>query len=471
MKKTATILLMTTLLYSCGSDSTYSENMSSEDLKDISADCNCSEVDFKRDVFGNSELDKERQKIESGVYKKDLLGYQKSINKPTPLKYRNGEIFTGTCEEKWGDESRKEIQQYSQGKLHGKLAKWGEQGNLRLQLNFKNGKQDGKQMSWHENGQMNSLLNFSNGTKHGNEKTWNDKGKIIFECERKDGDIIESGFEYEELGMVKSIWKNIDYSKKNNKNVKSIQIENASNSGEYNLEINDKLADKQIIEFIKEDVLKKHFNNDPTKFVISTDGGWHEPHIYLASDVYGKGYEKNKESFRIATMLLDNIKGIQIPLFEKKKNVDYYKVKNGCENIRVLVKAINGNYSVNRYRDVCDFEWFQVNNVVENQAEILLTGNIKGFILASKIERISGDKTIEVEKNEQVQNFENDSDFSKISDPDGYSNLRDTPNGNVIQKVYENELFEVIGDEDGYKKVKFSDGTVGYIHGSRVIKN
>jgi hypothetical protein len=32
-------------------------------------------------------------------------------------------------------------------------------------------------------------------------------------------------------------------------------------------------------------------------------------------------------------------------------------------------------------------------------------------------------------------------------------------------------LFEVIGDEDGYKKVKFSDGTVGYIHGSRVIKN
>lgn len=57
----------------------------------------------------------------------------------------------------------------------------------------------------------------------------------------------------------------------------------------------------------------------------------------------------------------------------------------------------------------------------------------------------------------------------KVQDPDGYSNLRSAPNGEIIKKVYDTETFEVIGTEGKFKKVRLSDGTVGYIHESRVI--
>ena len=61
--------------------------------------------------------------------------------------------------------------------------------------------------------------------------------------------------------------------------------------------------------------------------------------------------------------------------------------------------------------------------------------------------------------------------FYKISDPDGYSNLRDAPNGNVIQKVYATEEFEVIGTDRKHKKVKLSDGTIGFIVCSQIKMN
>tara|TARA_R110002072_G_scaffold59514_1_gene151501 strand:- start:94069 stop:95199 length:1131 start_codon:yes stop_codon:yes gene_type:complete len=61
--------------------------------------------------------------------------------------------------------------------------------------------------------------------------------------------------------------------------------------------------------------------------------------------------------------------------------------------------------------------------------------------------------------------------YYKINDPDGFSNLRENPNGKIIRKVWENERFEVIVSDGKYKKVKLSDGTVGYIHSSRVIEH
>ncbi|MEX1001689.1 MAG: TerB family tellurite resistance protein [Crocinitomicaceae bacterium] len=64
-----------------------------------------------------------------------------------------------------------------------------------------------------------------------------------------------------------------------------------------------------------------------------------------------------------------------------------------------------------------------------------------------------------------------DIQYYKISDPDGYSNLRKTPGGEIMQKVNEGELFEVIGEENKHKKVKLKDGTIGYIHVSRVVQN
>jgi hypothetical protein len=60
-------------------------------------------------------------------------------------------------------------------------------------------------------------------------------------------------------------------------------------------------------------------------------------------------------------------------------------------------------------------------------------------------------------------------EYFKINDPDGYSNLRDAPKGEVLQKVYDTEKFEVIGTEGDYKQVKLSSGTTGYIHKSMIV--
>jgi|SRR5690554_458060 len=37
-------------------------------------------------------------------------------------------------------------------------------------------------------------------------------------------------------------------------------------------------------------------------------------------------------------------------------------------------------------------------------------------------------------------------------------------------RVYDSEKFEVIGSEGQFKKIKLNDGTIGYIHESRVVK-
>jgi hypothetical protein len=58
-------------------------------------------------------------------------------------------------------------------------------------------------------------------------------------------------------------------------------------------------------------------------------------------------------------------------------------------------------------------------------------------------------------------------DYS-ISDPDGYTNLRTTPGGKIIRKVYENETFDIIQPGEPYSKIKLTDGTVGYLHNSRI---
>ena len=55
-----------------------------------------------------------------------------------------------------------------------------------------------------------------------------------------------------------------------------------------------------------------------------------------------------------------------------------------------------------------------------------------------------------------------------INDPDGYTNLRAIPGGKIIRKVYKNETFEIITPGDTYSEVKLTDGTIGFIHNSRI---
>lgn len=59
--------------------------------------------------------------------------------------------------------------------------------------------------------------------------------------------------------------------------------------------------------------------------------------------------------------------------------------------------------------------------------------------------------------------------YYKIQDPDGFTNMRDKPNGSIIRKVYPLERFEVMGEKDGFKEVILLDGTTGFIHASRIV--
>lgn len=56
-----------------------------------------------------------------------------------------------------------------------------------------------------------------------------------------------------------------------------------------------------------------------------------------------------------------------------------------------------------------------------------------------------------------------------VQDTDGWSNLRETPGGTVLKKVFDYEKFKVIGHEKKHKKIKLGNGTIGYIHKSRVV--
>jgi len=57
----------------------------------------------------------------------------------------------------------------------------------------------------------------------------------------------------------------------------------------------------------------------------------------------------------------------------------------------------------------------------------------------------------------------------RIEDPDGYTNLREIPDGLVIRQVYPYEQFSILGEYEGYYGVEFQDGSRGFIHSSRVV--
>jgi hypothetical protein len=56
----------------------------------------------------------------------------------------------------------------------------------------------------------------------------------------------------------------------------------------------------------------------------------------------------------------------------------------------------------------------------------------------------------------------------EINDPDGYSNLRESPGGKIICRVMKGEKFEIVIKEETNSLVKLSDGKTGYIHNSRI---
>ena len=384
--------------------------MNPEDLKDISAECDCSEVDFERNILGETEADiKKFERELKGGYE-NIEEWKKDLTKPIPQKYKDGKIFTGNCETKYGNGSRRSITQYSQGRVHGNAAVWDENGVLRTLENYVDGRQHGKQLKWDQN------------------------SKIIAESERKNGAWINNGFTYKE-GALKSAWFNLP-----NKEIlafpenvssfvfKTLKEDYNTKEKLYQITIQDKLTDKQLISFAKT-ILEKHFQAIEAIQIDKT--AWdHIPNIDIHYNILEQGSigdkerrlehnAKEKEVERVASLLAKNFPKLKIPgttgSNQEKKSLEQKETPKEAKSVNELM----------------------------NKEESYI------------------DETQSI-TNEKVQQY-------TISDPDGYSNLRIAPKGEVIQTVYEGELFEVIGEDGDYKKVKLEDGTAGYIHKSRVI--
>ena len=78
-------------------------------------------------------------------------------------------------------------------------------------------------------------------------------------------------------------------------------------------------------------------------------------------------------------------------------------------------------------------------------------------------------------EDEDAESYDGDTDdteeymqYYHIVDPDGWTNMRYNPNGEIIRKVYSNEEFLVILENEGWSYVMFDDGSSGYIHSSRI---
>lgn len=138
--------------------------------------------------------------------------------------------------------------------------------------------------------------------------------------------------------------------------------------------------------------------------------------------------------------------------------------ESGGSNISVI-SSIQTLYENMKYK----FGWGREEQLAELDKE---EKELFGDKLAPKATETKADSTPEVtEPDAEGEEEINVPELFEINDPDGYSNLRVSPGGKIIRKVMKGEKFEVIEKGESNSKVKLSDGTMGYIHNSRIISS
>jgi hypothetical protein len=136
-----------------------------------------------------------------------------------------------------------------------------------------------------------------------------------------------------------------------------------------------------------------------------------------------------------------------------------------CENQISLGNSVAVLYENMKYK----FGWGREEQLAELDKE---EKELFGDKLAPKAPETKADSTPEVtEPDAEGEEEINVPELFEINDPDGYSNLRVSPGGKIIRKVMKGEKFEVIEKGESNSKVKLSDGTLGYIHNSRIISS
>ncbi len=170
---------------------------------------------------------------------------------------------------------------------------------------------------------------------------------------------------------------------------------------------------------------------------------------------------------------------------EIQSNNESQNIKDNC------LEAIDYSSSVSSISSIEDIEIFTttftngISNCLsnENLGDMIEIDSVENNV----VEIEEGNEGMSIESHEKIYEDSYGDDTSEdipkpdeeivsmqyftINDPDGYTNLRNNPNGEIVKKILEGETFEVLGSEGNYKKVKLDGGIIGYIHESRVVKS
>jgi hypothetical protein len=57
----------------------------------------------------------------------------------------------------------------------------------------------------------------------------------------------------------------------------------------------------------------------------------------------------------------------------------------------------------------------------------------------------------------------------KINDPDGWTNMRESPNGKIIRTIDTLERFEIIGNNKNWMLIQLENKQKGFVHNSRIV--
>jgi hypothetical protein len=175
----------------------------------------------------------------------------------------------------------------------------------------------------------------------------------------------------------------------------------------------------------------------------------------VSADEYGDCIELYQEDLRNGTGLDRGIYGTPIGYFDYK-----------CENQISIVKSMEVLYGNMKYK----FGWGRAEEEEELdnwEAEILK--NLPPKPAQSPIKDSIDTGTTNKTANEVIAQSDVSPKYS-INDPDGYTNLRETPGGKILKKVYEDEVFELLEKGTDYSKIRLKDGVIGFMHNSRIVQ-
>jgi antitoxin component YwqK of YwqJK toxin-antitoxin module len=123
-----------------------------------------------------------------GEKEQKVVEADKLINRRGSKYEANSRIpFTGKVVEYWSDGQMKMEVEFREGQPHGKASSWHKNGQKALVAEWWNGKVHGKQTIWYENGQKMGETEYRKGNEHGRFIGWYKNGRKMLEAEYSDG--------------------------------------------------------------------------------------------------------------------------------------------------------------------------------------------------------------------------------------------------------------------------------------------